>query len=311
MVLVIMSTQGRIEGCLKKVCEHGPLVTDIDEGEVTCGSCGVVLHEKTVSRDFQKFILNEDFMSKTSFGPKLKLSFNDMGLSTVINSRDIDSAGKKLSVNIRNDFYRLRKWDRNSKTKSKKLTEPFTVLDALRTKLNLPEIVVENSAYLYRKAVARNMIRGRSKIVFISASVYVACRITNTPRTLTDIAKAANLHKKEIQKSYRKLVKEFNLNVGSFGPINFISRLASAAQVEEKTRLDAIKFLNIIQKMEIVTGRNPIGIASAALYLSCICNNEKISQGKIAEAAGTTSVTVRNGYKCLENHWKNIMGRQN
>ncbi len=115
------------------------------------------------------------------------------------------------------------------------------------------------------------------------------------------------MHKREIQKCYRKLVKEFDLNSTSFGPVNFISRLASNTDVSEKTRIDAVKFLNIIQRMEIITGRNPIGIASAALYLSCIHNNEKISQGKIAESAGTTSVTVRNGYKYLEKYWKQIM----
>lgn len=42
-----------------------------------------------------------------------------------------------------------------------------------------------------------------------------------------------------------------------------------------------------------------MGMASAALYIACLQNNEKITQKDIADAAGVTEVTVRNRYKAL------------
>jgi len=40
-------------------------------------------------------------------------------------------------------------------------------------------------------------------------------------------------------------------------------------------------------------------MASAALYLSCVKNDENVSQAKIAGAAGVTKVTLRNRYHIL------------
>jgi len=51
--------------------------------------------------------------------------------------------------------------------------------------------------------------------------------------------------------------------------------------------------------MGFTAGKNPMGMASAALYLSCVKNNEDVSQAKIAEAAGVTTVTIRNRYHVL------------
>jgi len=118
---------------------------------------------------------------------------------------------------------------------------------------------------------------------------------------LFDVAKASNISKKLLQKSYRRLVENLELKSSTFIPTDFITRLASDVNVQEKTRLDAIYFLKKAQRMGIIVGRNPMCIASSALYLACVLNNENISQGKIAKEARTTSVTVRNGYQYLVN----------
>ncbi|MGI0014149.1 MAG: transcription initiation factor IIB, partial [Nitrososphaera sp.] len=55
-----------------------------------------------------------------------------------------------------------------------------------------------------------------------------------------------------------------------------------------------------IIKKEITAGKNPVGLAAAVLYLSCISNNEKRTQKDIADAAGVTEVTVRNRFKDLK-----------
>ena len=47
-------------------------------------------------------------------------------------------------------------------------------------------------------------------------------------------------------------------------------------------------------------GKDPRGIAAAALYMACKANDEKRTQKGIAEAAGSTEVTLRNRLKDLE-----------
>ncbi len=50
----------------------------------------------------------------------------------------------------------------------------------------------------------------------------------------------------------------------------------------------------------IVSGKDPMGLAAAALYVACVVTGEKKTQKEIAEIANVTEVTVRNRYKGLK-----------
>ncbi|MEK0367707.1 MAG: HTH domain-containing protein, partial [Nitrosopumilus sp.] len=71
--------------------------------------------------------------------------------------------------------------------------------------------------------------------------------------------------------------------------------------ITEKTKRYATKVLKIAQENEESAGKDPMGLAAAALYLSCIRNNEDMTQRDIAEAANVTEVTIRNRCKGLKN----------
>ena len=296
-----MSNQALFAKCAQEICVQGPLVTDSEGGEIMCGSCGAVLAEKTIDGGPENHTFTkEDYMTNTRVGPKIKLSFADMGLSTFIGSKNRDATGKRLPSEIGRTYYRLRKQDQ--KTRSQKtgvFNEAFVMLDGIRSRLGLPESVVEKSAQIYRKARSHGLIRGRSRPVLVSASVYAACRFTNTPRTLKDIADAANVKKKILQKTYMKLVQTLDITLDTYDPIDFITRLSTLVNVSEKIRRDAIYFINRARELELTAGKNPIGMASAALYFSCVYNKENVSQLKIAKAAGITTVTIRNDYQVL------------
>jgi len=45
-----------------------------------------------------------------------------------------------------------------------------------------------------------------------------------------------------------------------------------------------------------------MGLAAAALYLSCVKNGESLTQRDIADAANVTEVTIRNRYKTLRSN---------
>ena len=69
---------------------------------------------------------------------------------------------------------------------------------------------------------------------------------------------------------------------------------------QEKLRAQPFKFLRDARQKRVSSGKDPMGMASAAIYIACLQNNEKITQKDIAEAAGVTEVTVRNRYKALK-----------
>jgi transcription initiation factor TFIIB len=84
-----------------------------------------------------------------------------------------------------------------------------------------------------------------------------------------------------------------------------VARIASKIGLSEKTKRYAIEILRKAEENKISAGKNPMGLAASALYLSCVKNGEDKTQRDVAEAANITEVTIRNRYKGLKELLKN------
>ena len=280
----------------QKNCKKQEIVTDIHTGEVACSNCGIVSSEPIVDLGAEMVGGNStDYQSNSRVGAKRSLKMIDMGLSTLIEAKDKDVTGKSLSIENRRMFYRLRMWDRNSRSAvtSKSFQKAFTLLDAIGSKLGLPESVIEESAYLFRKVAARKILAGRSTAAMLSATIYATCRITDTPRTLQDIADAANIKKKVLQRTYRFLAKEMDLAPESYTPSEFVTRIAKGLNLSEKTQRLTFKILDLCSKKHVSTSKNPMAMAAAAIHLASTINAERVSQLKISKISGISAVTIR------------------
>ena len=283
-------------------CGNG-MVTDNVTGERFCGKCGYVLSEILEDSGPEWRSFSKDGGSDpTRTGAPTSLAMHDRGLSTTINPINRDASGKPLTSAMKSTIERLRTWDSRSKVNSssdRNLKQALMELSRLKDKLSLSDLIIEKSSYVYRKALEKGLVKGRSISSLIAASLYVACRETGTPRTLKDVADAGNLKKTDISKCYRLLHQELGLKMPVVDPIQCIARIASKIGITEKTKRYAINVLKIAQQHEQLSGKDPMGLAAAALYLSSIKNGEDITQRDIAEAANVTEVTIRNRYKGL------------
>lgn len=295
----------------QKNCKKDSMVTDFDTGEIACSNCGAVSLEEIVdtAAEFSAFTA-QDYQNNSRVGMKTSLKMADRGLSTIMESQDKDSSGKKLSIENRRMFYRLRMWDRNSRssTSVKSFQKAFTLLDGISSKLALPESVVEETAYLFRKIAAKKILAGRSTSAMLCATVYMTCRLTDTPRTLQDISNAGNIKKKILQRVYRFLRKELELYPETYNPMEFVTRVAKVVGLSEKAERLAFKILVIAEKQNISASKNPMSMAAAAINIASVMNNEKVTQMKISEASGISAVTIRSRSKEIE---KNIGGEIN
>ncbi len=217
-----------------------------------------------------------------------------MGLSTVIAKTNKDASGKLLTGGMKQTFDRLRMWDCRSKSGNSetRLRSAFTFLNTVRDKLGLSDSVIEEAAYLFRKAKNKK-IRGRNADCMTLASLYLSCRKSATPRTIPDIALAGNASIKDLARHVRLLIKDLDLKIDSYDSSFFVSRIASIVNALEKSRRDALHILSKLKETGYAEGKNPIALAGAALYISCIINGEKHTQKLIADAAGISIVTLR------------------
>jgi len=285
-------------------CAKNSLLTDDVTGERFCGKCGYVISEKSQESgpEWRSFTQDEHG-NKARAGAPTSLTMHDMGLSTIINPMNKDASGKPLTASMKSTIERLRTWDSRSQVHEsvdRNLRQALSELNRLKDKLALSDAVIEKAAYIYRKAIEKKLVRGRSISAMIASALYAACRDTETPRTLNDVGEAANLKKKDIARCYRLLHRELDLKMPVVDPIQCVARIASRIGITEKTKRYAAKVLKISQEHEESAGKDPMGLAAAALYLACVKNGEDITQRDIAEAASVTEVTIRNRYKGLK-----------
>ncbi len=298
---IVLQTKGQ-GNCPSTGGPHGPLVTDSVRGEILCAGCGSVLADRVEDLGpEQRSFTMEEYSQNSRTGLASTLSIHDKGLSTVIGSSDRDAAGNSISSYMRYAFNRLRTWDSRSKANSteRNLRSAFVIMESVQSKLEVSDTVVERAAYLYRKALAKKIIRGRTITGMVLSALYVACREANVPRTLHDVAKAGNVSFKDLSRSYRVLVKSLELQVDSFNPLEFVSRIGTLVGFSEKSKRDALDLISRAREKGITDGKNPVSMAATAIFLSGLINKEKATQKNIAKASGVSSVTIRNLSRAL------------
>jgi transcription initiation factor TFIIB len=287
------------------ICGCNQTITDTESGEIICSKCGQVISDKIqeIRPEWRNFASSDGSNDKSRIGMSTSLARHDMGLSTIIGRKDRDASGQKIDAAMRTTMQRLRTWDFRTQAHTptdRSLRQAFFQLDVLKDKLRLSDAVVEKTAYIYRKAQERGLVRGRTISGILAAAVYIACRELGTPRTLKDVAVDSNVKPNEVARSYRLLYFELDLKIPIVDPLKCIAKVANKANLSEKTKRQAAEIMNNVTKREISAGKDPMGLAASVLYLSSFNTGENITQNNIASAAGVTEVTLRNRIKDLK-----------
>lgn len=277
------------------------IVTDAESGEIICSNCGMVISDRIqdINHSERRAFSSEEMSNKGSrrTGSPTSLAKHDMGLSTIIGRINKDAAGNKLDAITSSNMSRLRTWDIRTQyhTSTKKnLALAFSGLDVMKDKLGLSDAAVEKTAYIYRKAQARGLVRGKSITAFLTAAVYASCREMGIPWTLKDIAAASNIKHKDIARNYRMIISELELKIPNADPMKCIAKVANKANLTENTKRQAISIMKEVIEKQISAGKKPMGLAATVLYLSSLKTGEDTTQIQMADAAGVTEVTVRN-----------------
>jgi len=285
-------------------CGSANIINDEDSGEVICGSCGLVLRESTINAgpEWRAFTPGEK-ETRSRVGVPLSFAVHDKGLTTVIGRVGKDAYGRNIPLNTKLQMLRLRKWQIRSRVHSsvdRNLAQAMAELDRLSDKLHIPPNIKEKAAVIYRKALDQGLVRGRSISAIAAASLYAACRMTQTPRTLREITRVSTIDKKDIARCYRLMLKELNIQMPIPDAQLRVPKIAAKVGVGEKTQQKAVEILRRAGKLKTTAGKDPMGLAAAALYIACQMTDEKRTQKVIADAAGVTEVTIRNRYKGLK-----------
>ncbi|MFW9805198.1 MAG: transcription initiation factor IIB [Candidatus Thorarchaeota archaeon] len=284
-------------------CGGTSFTEDYVRGENICTSCGLVLSEHTADKGPEwRAFTTEERNARARTGAPMTLTIADRGLSTLIDWRNKDASGKALTSTTRAAIYRMRKWHIRSKVHSsqhRNLSIAMSEMERLSSQLGVPRDVRETAALMYRKALAKRLVRGRSIESVVAASVYLACRIHRIPRRLDEIVTKTNSERKKIGHAVRLIVSQVNIDVPLASAKDLIPRLSADLLLEGRTVTKATEIIKNAEDRFVTIGKDPGGIAGAALYIAGIIEEDRRTQREIANVSRVTEVTIRNRYKEL------------
>jgi transcription initiation factor TFIIB len=288
-------------------CGSTHLIKDYSRGEVYCESCGLVIQDSIINEEEEwRSYTPEQSLQRSRVGLPQTYTLHDRGLSTEITSISRDSHGKYLPRETKTKFYRMRKLHNRlkfSSQKEKRLAMGLSQVDIFVSHLGLPKDYKEAASLLYRKAAAKNLIRGRSVQTVAAAVIYTVCRMNMIPRTLDEVCKACSLDskadKKKVGKAYKAVIKTLKLKPELVKPEQYLSRFCAELGVSPETRSEAARIIKKIQGDEKLMSTIPAGVVAAAIYIASQKTRDKITQKRIADTVGISEPTLRYRYHDL------------
>ncbi|MGC9118571.1 MAG: transcription initiation factor IIB [Thermoproteus sp.] len=284
------------------VCGNDKFVYNYERGEIVCVVCGTVISENLVDLGPEwRAFTNEEKGQRARTGAPITRLVSE-ALTTVIDWRDKDVSGKELDLKRKLEVIRLRKWQTRARVQTsyeRNFVQAAQELERLKSAMGVPRPCVEQALEIYRQALEKELVRGRSVEAMAAAALYMACRMLKTPRPLDELIRFTKASRREVARCYRLLLRELNVRVPISDPVLYISRVAEQLKLTGDVVKTAIDIINKAKKAGLTAGKDPAGLAAAAVYIASLLHGDNRTQKDFAIAAGVTEVTVRNRYKEL------------
>jgi len=298
------------------------LVFDTSCGEYICQSCGYVVMDKMDycghemhSSDSHDRLKNVRGSGQTSF-----LLVN-RGLQTEIGTSNKDYTGRPISCATAERIANARRLHARLKASSeeRRISRVLSAIDKICSKMLLPKSLSEAAAKIYRNYSSRNDTKGLSVAGNAAAAVYLACKQSCVARGLEEIAGSADFCSgkgsslKIAFRCYKKMVmcmtdaeRSDEAMVGYPSDLfdhviptdRYIAKLANRAGIDWRVQRLAVDIAYQTKDNILLSGKDPVGIAAAYLYISaCICGYNMFL-ADIASFSRVTEITIRT--RCRE-----------
>ncbi len=263
------------------------------DGFFVCQNCGVVF-DQAFDNSPRRAFTAEEIRNRKSNEPV----YSPIGPRTTIRGYK-DSKGRLLTAQYKSKFTRLGKIHRSlTSSFERNLWQALPNFQRVQEKIGLPDIVIDDAIRIYKAAVKEKLTMGRSIDILMAASIFASMKIHGIPRVVEEILRAIDVSKKKVVKAYRLLLMEIlpqlKIQVTHLGPVRYIDKFGADLGLPMNVRQDAVKILRKARKNGLlIEGKDPKGLAAAAIYISAHLHQTPRTQHKIATLSHITEVTLR------------------
>lgn len=276
----------------EKCCEYQ--VLEKKNGFLVCTNCGTVNNTMILDDSPRRAFTSEEISDRKSNEPV----YSPIGPRTLIKGLT-DSKGSLMNAKNKTIFNRLAKIHRSlTNSFERNLWIAIPNLQRLQSSLNISNEIKEDALRYYSLAVKKKLTLGRTIDILLAAAIFTSIRVHNLPKTLEEICELADLPKKRVVKAYRLIIlhvlPDLNVKVNHFGPKDYITKFCNELNVSLQVRNYSLSLLRKAHNSNLnFEGKDPKGLAAAAIYLACKKFNEVRTQFDISRVAHVTEVTLR------------------
>ena len=173
----------------------------------------------------------------------------------------------------------------------------------ISNELGLSSRIKKKTIEQYLSLKRTDAAHGMNTDKVVPAVIYMLCRQEKEIITLNEIEEKSWASEKEISHTYRLLIRKLNLGVSCFDSIDFIRHLCSKLPFDDdkvsKIEAAAMEIAEEYEKKIGSGGKNPRGVAAAAIFVCCL-KECMLTQREITEMAEISETTFRNRYREIE-----------
>lgn len=171
-----------------------------------------------------------------------------------------------------------------------RVASAFETVENLADELELSTGCRKQAAEMLGSAYKNDRIDGRQSECVVGCILYLAARSTGEPRPQSMFAESLPIEEETLDRLSRKLREELDLECYYCPPEDYIPYLARELNCTEQAAERAHQLVETAHETDIIDGKNPAGLAGAALYAS---ESHNLTQRCVADVAGVSRETIR------------------
>lgn len=261
------------------MCEHTFIV---DDGEYVCNQCGTI-GERMIdeSAEWRNY---EDREEKGRSGFTTSDLLPNSSYGSIISFKGISSSNTEMKT-----LQRLSTWSLSSNSERSWIG----IFDAIQTACNkygLPKAIVMDACGVYKGIDDAQKVRGETRRALMGATVYMACRSNDAPRTYEEISDLFQVSVRSLCKAVSRFKQVDNTVLQTQNGI--AERLCSALKLND-TQRDQIfeKLREISLKSEDEFEHSPKTIvAGVVAYVMEL--KTKAQMKVVSEASGVSALSI-------------------
>ena len=197
--------------------------------------------------------------------------------------------------------------------KEKSQYDEFERIKAMSRIAGIPKIIIDEALRQHKKLSELKTFRGANREGIIAASVYIAGRIHNYPRTAKEIAAIFHLNTASATKGCKNATNLLNIleknstnldktHFYQTKPISFIERYCSKLNINDELTMVCKFVAKKIETKHLIPENTPHSVAAGIIYFVAQSCHLNISKKNVNNCSEISEVTVNKCYKKLNKY---------